>query len=472
MTRSIVSARAPLAGAALLLAAACADSPGAPRDAGPLGTPRASVGAPAGGAEEQDGYLVFLKPQQEGELRAAEATAADLAKVAGNAEAQALGFVDAVVLRGDVDVAALEADPRVERVAPNSMYYKLAYPTGATFYQRGWQWHMKQIRAEQAATAGAGRRVCIIDGGVNKNHQDLLGKVVAERSFPNPGQSWIPDLDTDSHGTHVGSTVSSNGIGAASVAPEAQLMNANVFGPNAGVSVAQVVDAMGWCSQNGADVINMSLGGARTRGTATWVADSTTYTNATQAARALGTVVIAAAGNSNTAIPGTGTGQAFLPAEATGVLAVGATSPPTNTTFPFATQAPSPLYDARAPYSNYNTGNEALGAGVDVYAPGGASTFRAQLNVTAACAPSAGPGCSDGRRYYAISGTSMASPHVAGLAALVSSRGAGARSLARVQAIESCILATSDALPGGTPFFGRGRINALRATTEPCPGLQ
>jgi subtilisin family serine protease len=149
------------------------------------------------------------------------------------------------VLRGDVDVAAVEADPRVERVAPNSMYYKLAYQTTATFWRRGWQWNMKQIRADLAATTGAGRRVCVIDGGVNKTHQDLQGKVVMEAAFPRPGESWAPDDDLDSHGSHVGSTISTNGIGVASVAPGALLMNANVFGPNAGVSVAQVVDAMG-----------------------------------------------------------------------------------------------------------------------------------------------------------------------------------------------------------------------------------
>lgn len=467
---SRVRARTPLAGAALLLlAVACADPPGAPRDGSPTGTPRAAKGD--AGGQAQDGYLVFLKPVAGAAARTSATEAAALAQVAGAAAAQPLGFVRAVVMRGAIDVDALQADPRVARVTPNSMYHKLAYPTTATFWRRGWQWNMKQIRAEQAATDGAGRTVCVIDGGTNKHHQDLQGKVVMERAFPRPGESWAPDDDVDSHGTHVGSTVTSNGIGVASVAPAARLMNANVFGPNPGVSVAQVVDAMAWCSQRGADVINLSLGSARTRGTAAWVADSTTYTNATQAARALGTVVIAAAGNGNTAIPGTGTNQAFLPAEATGVMAVGATAPTANTTFPFVTPAPSPLYDAKPFYSNFNTGNDALGPGVRIYAPGGANTFRAHLNVTAACAPSAGPGCVDGRRYYATAGTSMASPHVAGVAALIASRTAGVRSLARVQAIEMCLLRTADPLPAGAPFFGRGRINARRATTESCPGL-
>jgi subtilisin family serine protease len=65
----------------------------------------------------------------------------------------------------------------------------------------------------------------------------------------------------------------------------------------------------------------------------------------------------------------------------------------------------------------------------------------------------------------------MAAPHVAGVAALVASRTPAPRSRARADAVERCLLATADPLADGPPFFGRGRVNAQRATTEPCPGL-
>jgi subtilisin family serine protease len=413
---------------------------------------------------EQDGWFIKFR---DGAVARAAASAADVSV------AYELPNVNGIVTYDDPK--AFEGDPNVEGIYMNTKYYK-QFASTATFFRRGWQWDMIQMRANLVPSSvnGAGVRVCVIDGGVANVHQDLTGKVVANAAFTGGG-SWGALDDADSHGSHVGSAVSSNGVGMASVADGAQLMNANVFGPNAGTSVAQVTDAMAWCTANGADVINMSLGGSRTRGTAAWVSDSTAYTNATISARAAGVVVVAAAGNSNTAIPGTGASQAFLPAEATGVMTVGATAPNSALAFPFAPAPPGASFDTKASYTNFNTGNDALGPGVRIYAPGGANILRNALNTTGVCNPVAtdfAGACAGGRSYIFYSGTSMASPRAAGVVALITQRYLGqAKNLLRAQRIEACLLQTSDALPAGTPFFARGRVNALRAATEACPGL-
>jgi subtilisin family serine protease len=318
--------------AALLALAACADPPHAPRPPGATPAPRAAKDGPA--PDSADGYLVFLKPARADERRrrgspddaARAAVAADVARRARATTAQPLAFVDAAVLRGPVDVAALAADPRVARVAPNTLERKLGFPADALFWRRGWQWNLRQIEADAAAATGAGRTVCVVDGGVDPRHQDLAGKVALARAFPG-ATPYAADFDADGHGTHVAGTVTSNGIGAAAAAPGARLLNANVFGPDAATSVARVADAVAWCARSGADVINLSLGSPRARGSAAWAADSATYAAAAGDARALGAVVVAAAGNSGLAVPGP---SAFLPAEAPGVLAVGATAPRTR----------------------------------------------------------------------------------------------------------------------------------------------
>jgi subtilisin family serine protease len=122
------------------------------------------------------------------------------------------------VLRGPVDVAALAADPRVARVAPNTLERKLGFPTDALFWRRGWQWNLRQIEADAAAATGAGRTVCVVDGGVDPRHQDLAGKVALARAFPGAAP-YAADFDADGHGTHVAGTVTSNGIGAAAASP-------------------------------------------------------------------------------------------------------------------------------------------------------------------------------------------------------------------------------------------------------------
>jgi subtilisin family serine protease len=449
---------------AALALAACADDPAAPRTA--VGVPpRVTLPDLPTDVDDGDGWLVLLR---DGARDVAEQRSRAGSTIAYRLRSRA-GFVVA----DGADVDAQRADPNVARVVRNTRVQKAGYPSTAALWRRGWQWNMRQVRADQVPSGltGAGVRVCVVDGGVDPDHQDLAGKVVAAAAFPGT-TTYQPEDDVDGHGTHVASTVTANGIGVEGVAPGALLLNANVFGPDVSTSVARVVDAMDWCVRHGADVVNLSLGSARTRGSTTWVSDSTTYTEAAARARAAGAVVVAAAGNAGRAIPSTAASGAALPAEATGIVAVGATGPAPTTAFPFSPAPPHPLYDQRAGYSNVNSGDDALGPGVRLYAPGGAnSASRSPLNVTAACASSAGPNCASNGAYFSTAGTSMAAPHVAGVAALVTGRSTRSRGLARTEAVEACLLATADPLPAGPPFFGRGRLNAQRATTEPCPGL-
>jgi hypothetical protein len=303
------------------------------------------------------------------------------------------------VLRGPVDLAALAADPRVARIAPNTVYHKLAaaradgapsYPTSATFWRRGWQWNLRQIRADQATTTGAGRRVCVVDGGIDARHVDLRGRIVAAAAFPG-ATPYAPGDDADGHGTHVASTITSNGLGVASVAPGALLLDANVFGPDPATSVARIVDALAWCARHEADVITMSVGGARTRGTAVWTADSATYADAVRAARALGAVVVAAAGNGNAALPSTAPNRAFLPREAEGVIAVGATAPGRDDRLPLLPPPPPTRSSTLARATPTTTRATRPRRRRPPLRPGGADASRAALAITAACAPSVGP---------------------------------------------------------------------------------
>lgn len=459
-------ARASQALGLLLALAACRDTPpsaGNEPDMPLLGELR-SGGEPAVDLEQTEGWLVVFKPNVDPVDRSRALIAAQAAV------SYALEYVDGVVIRaGDVD--ALRANPIVEAVYLNTRFTtQQAYQTSALYWRRGMQWDMRQIQAHQAATRGTGTRVCVIDTPIASSHRDFVGKVAAAVHFPG-GAAWGLTDDAVSHGSHVASTISTNGIGLASVAPGATLLSANVFGTATTTSAAQVVNAMSWCVQQQADVINMSLGAPRFRASAAWASDSALYRFYVNVARLNGVVVVAAAGNDGVALPNTS--EAYAPAEVPGVIAVGATGPATSKTFPFSPQAPHPSFDLRPSYSNHNSGNNALGQGVRIYAPGGSLSDVSQLRILGVCNGVALlKNCSGADTYYATMGTSMAAPHVSGVVALITQRYLGRpRNLARATDVETCLLQTADGLPAGAPFFGRGRINARRATTEACPGL-
>jgi thermitase len=271
-------------------------------------------------------------------------------------------------------------------------------------------------------------RIAIIDSGIRASHQELAGRVVAARNFATGYPATLVE-DRDSHGTHVAGIAAARGVSASGVAygPGIQLINAKAceryLFPDGAVRTScptsSTADAIVWATDQGANVINLSLGGnpAATAGSALQQA-------ALRYARSKDVLPFCATGNDNYF-------QIAFPARFPECFAVGATN----------------WSDARASYSNYGTG-------VDISAPGGDGGAGFPLNLILSLSNSSDV------TYSYKSGTSMATPQVAGLAALLFSQGVGDDEavLARMQE-------TADDLgtPGADNMFGAGRINVCRA---------
>lgn len=270
-----------------------------------------------------------------------------------------------------------------------------------------------------AFPATGGVKIGIVDTGIRATHQDLAGKVVdCARSL---GFLLFSGsireggcADDNGHGTHVAGTaaaVAGNGVGVAGVAFNSPLSICKALGGSSGSgSTSDVANCIGYLHDKGAKVISMSLGGG----------DSITLRRAVQAAYAggaqNGSLLVAAAGNR-------GDASVEYPAAYDEVVSVAATD----------------ARDRRAPFSNANPDVELAAPGVDIL-----STFNASDS-----------------SYVKLSGTSMATPYVAGVAALIAGRNAGAP----VSAIRARLDAAVDDLGvrGRDPQFGFGRANLLKA---------
>jgi thermitase len=271
--------------------------------------------------------------------------------------------------------------------------------------------------------SSGGALVGIVDTGIRATHEDLAGKV----AFCAKSQGVLPILggsiqegscaDDNGHGSHTSGTITANtnnGKGVAGVAFNSKLAVCKALGGPLGTgSTADVANCIVWAHNKGAKVISMSLGGG----------DSTTLHNAVQTAwaggGAGGTVLVAAAGND-------GDSTVNYPAGYTEVVSVAATD----------------NKDARASFSNQNADVEIAGPGVDVL-----STYN-----------------SSDTSYTTLSGTSMATPHVAGATAIIWDK----YPTATASTIRSKLDAAVDDLgaAGRDSSFGFGRVNLAKAASQ------
>ncbi|MBF6024170.1 S8 family serine peptidase [Lysobacter niastensis] len=327
---------------------------------------------------------------------------------------------------------------------------------------------------------GAGVKVAVLDTGVFCQHVDIAPNLLAadSTSFV-PGESYCNTVASqNSHGTHTSGTIlaADNGIGTIGVAPQAKLIAVKVLSAaTGGGSFEGIIQGIVYAADKGADVINMSLGvrgGLQVNGKgANQVSELVNATKrAVQYARSQNALVVVSAGNDGRDLDhDSGTkicdsdGTCFVanlkafPAELPGVLAVSALGP-----MAWAYDLNTNL-DRLASYSNY--GQSAISFG----APGGDFAYEGNENctvkgVTIPCwafdmvlSTTRSPGS-----YSWNAGTSMAAPHVSGVAALIIGKHGGEMAPAEVERI---LRASADDLgkPGNDSTFGNGRVNAARA---------
>jgi thermitase len=276
------------------------------------------------------------------------------------------------------------------------------------------------INVEQAwnVTEGNGVKVAILDTGINLNQPDLAGKVILQKTFVT-GTTSVED--GNGHGTHVAGILAAdtnNNIGVAGTCPGCQLIIGKVLDDSGSGTTSDATDGITWAADNGAKVISMSLG----------TDDSSTaslYQQAVNYAMSKGAIVVAAAGND-------GTSQPNYPAAATGVVAVAAT---TNT-------------NAKASYSNFGSYVKIAAPGDNILSTGPTHSFQIEPF-----------GYSTSSPYYYLSGTSMATPVVAGVAALVASTSFGTSP----QAIINRIYSTADKISGTGTYWANGLVDAAAA---------
>ncbi|MDR5693730.1 MAG: S8 family peptidase [Armatimonadota bacterium] len=328
----------------------------------------------------------------------------------------------------EATLLALSRNPLVEYAEVNGIALALGitpndpYADGVNCYNSSHdgcvsQWAWGKIQAYDAwgiTTGSAEVKIAVIDTGIDSAHPDL--PLLA------PGANFVtkgaPPEDDNGHGTHVAGTIgalTNNATGVAGLNWSISLVPVKVLDASGSGTYSAVANGITWSADNGAKVINLSLGGS---------VPSKTLEAAVKYAWNKGAVLACAAGNS-------GTTQKLYPAAYTNCIAVAATDE----------------NDQKASFSNY-------GKWVDVAAPG-VHILSTMPNSPVYLTTQYGYL----QDYDSLSGTSMATPHVAGLAGLVWARGVCSTNTC----VRSRIETTADPIAGTGTYWTRGRINAYKA---------
>ncbi len=319
----------------------------------------------------------------------------------------------------------LEASEGVRSVRPEFYLFPASAPAPASALRprepfrdsRGSTWGLSATGAAQSRLTGRGIRLCVLDTGLDLTHPDFSERAIVSRSFVE-GEGV---QDVQGHGTHCAGTA----VGAAlidgrmryGVAPEAELYVGKVLNDTGAGREGDILAGLVWAVEEGCQIVSMSLG----RSVRPGEARTPEYEEAGAYALERGSLVVAAAGNDSRREYGF-VAPVSEPANAPSILAVGALDPRL----------------AVAPFSN--GGVEGEGGEVDLAGPGVGVLSAVPIP----------------RRYASFDGTSMACPHVAGLAALFAQ---GDETL-RGRALWDALTAGAEALAEAARDVGAGLARA------------
>jgi serine protease len=352
----------------------------------------------------------------------------------------------------------LKEDPRIEYAELNTICHAFTTPNDPGY---SYQWHFPAINAPSAweVSAGSGVTVAILDTGIAYEdwpvppHETATVREGISQYYRAPdlaGTTFVPGYDfvnddehpndNSSHGTHVAGTVAqttNNSLGTAGLAFECSLMPVKVLDYSGSGSASDLADGICWAADNGAQVINMSLGWFPGYDPGATVHDAVEY------AYNQGVVLVASSGN-------WGTGTVAFPAAYPEVIAVGATR----------------FDDEITEYSQYGPEQELVAPGGDVTLDQNGDGERDGVLQQTFAGHSFGPPeiLSDPTEfdYYFYDGTSMAAPHVTALVALMIANGQTG-----VESIRTILHETAVDLgdPGWDEVYGYGLIDAYGALT-------